>query len=231
MVVAPENSVEAERFIELPLEFPDVTERIRFGIESALDRTLVADDDNIVCVTSLFAKRSDTITRVCVSKVGDSGLYDFFIRSRAEQSVVRNIVKLTIELGKKGQKGKPVGTLFTIGDAGVVMNKSRALSYNPFERSHVHIGDPIIDIMLKEFSRLDGAFVVSDAGKIVSAYRYLEPTVDGVDIPKGLGTRHWAAAAITNETSAITVILSESDRRVRGFKNGTLVFDFDPDQC
>ncbi len=230
VVIASENSMEAERFIEIPIEFTDVAERIRFGIEGAVDQTLIADDDNVVCVTSIFAEGSDTITRVRASEVSNSGLYDFFVRSRAKRSVIRNIVELAIELGKKGQKGEPVGALFTIGDAGRVMNKSRALSHNPFERSHVHIGDPIINIMLKEFSRLDGAFVVSDAGKIASAYRYLEPVVDGVDIPKGLGTRHWAAAAITKETSAITIVLSESDRRVRGFKNGNLVFDLDPDR-
>nr|WP_255767538.1 diadenylate cyclase [Haladaptatus halobius] len=84
--------------------------------------------------------------------------------------------------------------------------------------------------MLKEFSRLDGAFVISDAGKIVSAYRYLEPSIDDLDIPKGLGTRHNAAAAITGETDAVTIVLSEGDSRVRGFKNGDLVFNIDPDQ-
>ena len=50
------------------------------------------------------------------------------------------------------------------------MNSSRSLSYNPFDQFHVHAGDPIVSVMLKEFSRLDGAFVISDAGKIVSTY-------------------------------------------------------------
>ena len=84
--------------------------------------------------------------------------------------------------------------------------------------------------MLKEFSRLDGAFVISDAGKIVSAYQYLEPSIDTLDIPKGLGTRHNAAAAITDETEAVTIVLSEGDSRVRGFKNGDLIFNIDPNQ-
>ncbi|MFB6175704.1 MAG: diadenylate cyclase domain-containing protein, partial [Halobaculum sp.] len=33
VVVAPENEVDAETFVELPLNFQDVRDRIRFGIE------------------------------------------------------------------------------------------------------------------------------------------------------------------------------------------------------
>lgn len=108
------------------------------------------------------------------------------------------------------------------------MNSSRSLSYNPFDQSHVHVGDPLVDVMLKEFSRLDGAFIISDAGKVVSAYQYLEPSITDLEIPKGLGTRHSAAAAITSETDAVTIVLSEGDGHVRGFKNGDLVFNIDP---
>ncbi len=138
--------------------------------------------------------------------------------------------EVAIELGKKGQKGEPVGALFIVGDAGKVMNKSRPLSYNPFEKSHVYVGDPIVNVMLKEFSRLDGAFVISDAGKIVSAYRYLEPSAEGVDIPKGLGARHMAAGAVTRDTTATAVVLSESDGLVRAFKGGELVLEIDPEE-
>jgi DNA integrity scanning protein DisA with diadenylate cyclase activity len=83
--------------------------------------------------------------------------------------------------------------------------------------------------MLKEFSRLDGAFVISDEGKIVSAYRYLEPAAAGIDIPKGLGARHMAAAAITRDTNAVSVVLSESDAMVRAFKRGELILEIDPE--
>jgi DNA integrity scanning protein DisA with diadenylate cyclase activity len=135
-----------------------------------------------------------------------------------------------IDLGTPGQTGAPVGALFVVGDAGKVMNKSRPLSYNPFEKSHVHVGDSIVTVMLKEFSRLDGAFVISDEGKIVSAYRYLEPSAEGVDIPKGLGTRHMAAAAITRDTNAVAIVLSESDGLVRAFKGSELVLELDPEE-
>jgi len=229
VVVAPENTVDADRYVELPIEFDDIAERIRYGVEGALENDHVEEGDALVCVSRVFDDGVDTVSRVRSDAFPRSGVYDLFSNSRAPTDVIRDVLEVVIELGKKGQKGEPVGALFVVGDAGKVMNKSRPLSYNPFEKSHVHVGDPIVNVMLKEFSRLDGAFVISDAGKIVSAYRYLEPNAEGVDIPKGLGTRHMAAGAITRDTNATAVVLSESDSLVRAFKNGELVLELDPE--
>ncbi|MFW5939375.1 MAG: diadenylate cyclase DacZ [Halolamina sp.] len=228
VVVAPENVVDAEQFVELPLEFDNVHDRIRFGVEGAMDRDIVDDGDDVGCVIGIFDDH-DAIVRVRAEESIHSGVYDLFANSRADPGVIRDVFEVVIELGKKGQKGKPVGALFVVGDAGKVMNKSRPLSYNPFEKSHVHVGDPIVNVMLKEFSRLDGAFVISDSGKIVSAYRYLEAGAEGVDIPKGLGTRHMAGAAITRATNATSIVLSESDGMVRAFKGGELILEIDPE--
>ncbi len=229
VVVAPENTVDADTFVELPLEFENVRDRIRFGIEGAMEQSIVEDGDVVAGVVSMFESDLDTIVRVQVQESMRSGIYDLFANSRADPGVIRDVFEVAIELGKKGQKGKPVGALFVVGDAGKVMNKSRPLSYNPFEKSHVHVGDPIVNVMLKEFSRLDGAFVISDSGKIVSAYRYLEPGAEGVDIPKGLGARHMAGGAITRDTNAVSIVLSESDGLVRAFKGGQLLLEIDPE--
>ncbi|NGM67487.1 diadenylate cyclase [Natronolimnobius sp. AArcel1] len=229
IVVGTENDVGAETFVELPLEFSDVSERVRFALEGALGQGVIDDGDDLLCATNIFDDDIDTLSRVRADAGDHTGIYDLFAKSRADPEVVKSVLELVLELGQKGQKGKPVGALFVVGDAGKVMNKSRPLSYNPFEKSHVHVGDPIVNVMLKEFSRLDGAFVISDAGKIVSAYRYLEPSAEGVDIPKGLGTRHMAGAAITRDTNAITIVLSESDGLVRAFKAGELIFEVDPE--
>ncbi len=230
VVVATENDVGAEQFVELPLSFPDLETRVRFGLEGAVDNDHLAEDAVVACAAGVFGGDVDTVARVRATEFAHSGVYHLFVNSRAEPSVVRDVLEVTIELGKKGQKGKQVGALFVVGDAGKVMNKSRPLSYNPFEKSHVHVGDPIVNVMLKEFSRLDGAFVISDAGKIVSAYRYLEPSAEGVDIPKGLGARHMAASAVTRDTNAVAIALSESDGLVRAFQGGELVLELDPEE-
>jgi len=229
IVAGTQNSVGADTFIELPIEFQDVSERVRFGLEGGLEKGILEDGDTLACATSVFGDGIDTISRVRVDGSGELGLYNLFAKSRADPDVIKSVLELAIELGKKGQKGKPVGALFVVGDAGKVMNKSRPLSYNPFEKSHVHVGDPIVNVMLKEFSRLDGAFIISDSGKLVSAYRYLEPSAEGVDIPKGLGARHMAGGAITRDTNAIAIALSESDGMVRAFKAGEIILEVDPE--
>ena len=230
VVVAPQNGLSADPFVELPLEFENVADRIRFGLEGAIEQELIDEGDEVVCATKVFDEEIDSLTRVRVNSFTQSGIYSLFAESRAEPAVIKNVLELAIELGKKGQKGKPVGALFVVGDAGKVMNKSRPLSYNPFEKSHVHVGDTIVGVMLKEFSRLDGAFVISDSGKVVSAYRYLEPAAEGIDIPKGLGARHMAGGAITRDTNAIAIVLSESDGMVRAFKAGEIVLEIDPEE-
>ena len=230
VVVAPENEFDAEQFVELPVEFRDVRDRIRFGIEGAMNQGLLSAGSDVACLLGVFGDTPDTVTRVTVEESMQSGIYELFVDSVADPGVIRDVFEVAIELGKKGQKGKRVGALFVVGDAGKTMNKSRPLSYNPFEKSHVHVGDPIVDVMLKEFSRLDGAFVISDSGKIVSAYRYLEPSAEGIDIPKGLGARHMAAAAITRDTNAVGIVLSESDGLVRAFKGGDLILKLDPEE-
>ena len=228
-VLAAENEQGASRFIEFPLDFSNIQDRIQFGVEAALEADYVDAGDQVMCVADMLGDGLDTFVVLRVPDAAHTGLYDLFIDSRAEPNVIRDVFELAIELGKKGQKGKPVGALFVVGDAGKVMNKSRPLSYNPFDKSHVHVGDPIVNVMLKEFSRLDGAFVISDSGKIVSSYRYLEPAAEGVDIPKGLGARHMAAGAITRDTNAVAIVLSESDGMVRAFKGGTIVCEVDPE--
>ncbi|WP_435068348.1 diadenylate cyclase DacZ [Haloplanus sp. C73] len=232
VVIAAENTVDADAFVELPLDFDNVRDRIKFGIEGAMENEYVTEGDVVACTVSMFGDDvdADSVIRVRVDESIRSGIYALFTDSRAEPGVIRDVFEVAIDLGKKGQKGKPVGALFVVGDAGKVMNKSRPLSYNPFEKSHVHVGDPIVNVMLKEFSRLDGAFIVSDAGKIVSAYRYLEPSAEGVDIPKGLGARHMAGGAITRDTNAIAIVLSESDGMVRAFKGGDLILEIDPEE-
>lgn len=229
IVVGLENKLDSETFVELPLNFKNYQETIQFGLEAAMKQDHISEGDTIVCGTKLFDDEIDTITRLRARDELHTGLYDLFMDSRADPNVIRDVFDVAIDLGNKGQKGKPIGALFVVGDAGTVMNKSRPLSYNPFEKSHVHVGDRVVNLMLKEFSKLDGAFVISDAGKIVSAYRYLEPTADGVDIPKGLGARHMAAAGISKSTHATAIVLSESDGMVRAFKDGELIIELDPE--
>jgi DNA integrity scanning protein DisA with diadenylate cyclase activity len=80
-----------------------------------------------------------------------------------------------------------------------------------------------VEETIKEFSALDGAFVVREDGVVLSAGTQLLPSVAHSQLPGGLGTRHAAAAGITASTKALAVCVSQSTGAVAVFKGGRLV--------
>jgi hypothetical protein len=47
-------------------------------------------------------------------------------------------------------------------------------------------------------------------------------------LSKGLGSRHWSAAAISRKTEAIAVAVSQSSGTVRIFQDGEVVLHIEP---
>ena len=81
---------------------------------------------------------------------------------------------------------------------------------------------------LKEFSVLDGAFVIRQDGIVLCAGRHLSAALDStVDLPRGLGSRHVAAAGITSVTQAVAIVISESTGDVRIFKDGAILMEIE----
>jgi DNA integrity scanning protein DisA with diadenylate cyclase activity len=81
---------------------------------------------------------------------------------------------------------------------------------------------------IKELAQLDGAFVVSNSGVVLSAARYIDASSEDLDLPLGLGSRHVAGASISRQTSAVSVVVSESSL-VRMFDDGELVSEKVPE--
>jgi hypothetical protein len=81
---------------------------------------------------------------------------------------------------------------------------------------------------LKELAQLDGAFVVSDEGVVLSAARYIDAVSNHLELPLGLGSRHVAAASVSSRTDAVAVAVSESST-VRMFDDGELVAEIVPE--
>jgi DNA integrity scanning protein DisA with diadenylate cyclase activity len=159
----------------------------------------------------------------------DNGIYSILSHtSEIDPLVIYYALRIAIQLGKKGREGKPVGTTFIIGDSGDVLRHSTQITYNPFEGSYVEISNKGVISMIKEYSRLDGAFIISGKGKIVAAARYLESGKDDLVLPQGLGARHMSAAWMSKITNALAIVLSESDNMIRIFAKGQLVLELDP---
>jgi DNA integrity scanning protein DisA with diadenylate cyclase activity len=112
-----------------------------------------------------------------------------------------------------------------------VLQSSRPLILDPLyghPDEVKHIADPDVRETLKELAQLDGAFVVSDSGVVLSAARYLDTVSDDLHVPLGLGSRHMAAASVSHRTNAVAVAVSESSM-VRVFDDGELVSEITPE--
>jgi diadenylate cyclase len=148
-----------------------------------------------------------------------------------DPEIVESLIELAVEIAREGREGRRIGTIFTLGDEAAVLERSRSLILNPLEghpESVRHISDPSLRGTIKELAQLDGAFVVSAAGIVLAACRYLDAAATAIDLPLGLGSRHIAAAHISSATRAVGIVVSES-AVVRLFCHGSLIGEIIPE--
>jgi hypothetical protein len=141
-----------------------------------------------------------------------------------EPTVLQSTVELALEIAREGREGRRIGTLFTVGQAEAVLAASRALILDPLAGhapSRTHISDPDLRGTIKELAQLDGAFVISATGTVVAACRYLDASVEQIDLPLGFGSRHLAAASVSQRLGAVAIVVSESGV-VRVFHRGQI---------
>ena len=152
-------------------------------------------------------------------------------RRGVNREVLVQTIALAVEIAREGREGRKIGTLFVVGDSGEVMKNSKPLILDPLQ-GHAdedkHINDPNVRESLKELAQLDGAFVVSNAGVVLSAARYIDAKSDALNVPLGLGSRHMAAASVSRYTDAVAVAVSESSM-VRMFDDGELISEIIPE--
>lgn len=144
---------------------------------------------------------------------------------------LERVTLLAVEIAREGREGRKIGTMFVVSDAENVLRMSKCLILDPLwfhPLEHKRLADLNVRETVKELAQLDGAFVVSDDGVVLSACRYINASSEGVELPLGLGSRHMAAASITKHTNAIAVVVSESSV-VRVFDDGEIVSEIIPE--
>ena len=120
-----------------------------------------------------------------------------------------------------------MGTMFVVGDTDRVLPLTRQLVLNPFKGyppSERNILDYSLEETIKELATLDGAFIIRGDGVVETCGAYIRTaSQEEFELPRGLGTRHHAAAAITAITDSIAVTVSESTGSVTIFRAGRIV--------
>ena len=152
-------------------------------------------------------------------------------KRQVNSEVLKQTISLAVEIAREGREGRKIGTLFVVGDSGAVIKRSKPLILDPLQGhpdEDKQIESPDMRETIKELAQLDGAFLVSNSGVVLSAARYIDAASDNLDLPLGLGSRHMAGASISQQTSAVTVVVSESSM-VRMFDDGELVSEIVPE--
>jgi len=142
----------------------------------------------------------------------------------------RAVMELALELALEGREGRHIGTAFIIGAVENVLRASHQLLLNPFkghDQNDLIITDRGNWETFKEFAQLDGVFVISGEGIVCASGRYLDVDARSVRIQQGLGGRHAASAAITAETDAVAVVVSESGV-IRVYQDGEQIIEIEP---
>ncbi|MBN1578005.1 MAG: diadenylate cyclase [Chitinispirillaceae bacterium] len=207
------------------------TGQIKIGILLALSRNLIGRDDRIVCISGNSKNGTfDTIVAIDVDME-----YEFFFTAAqnivpqdVKPEVLERVIGLAGEIAVEGREGKPLGTIFVLGDTNSVNAHVRQLIINPFRgysEAERNILDPGLDETIKEFSSIDGAFIITGDGIVLSAGSYLKPSaIEEIPaLPGGYGSRHVASAGITACTNALAITISESTGTVTIFRNGVIM--------
>ena len=219
------------------LRLPEATltrmSQLKVGLLLAVMNSLVDLDESVVCLSGVAG--SERLDTLLIANAGRD--YPWFrngniadIQGLFSSREVARILEIALRLAAEGREGKPIGTVLVLGDESKLEPYCRQLVLNPFkghpqrERS---IHNQEFFETIREFSGLDGGFIVSRKGTVLSAGTYFDAGVKKVRLRPGLGARHAAAQSITSVTDAIAFAISASSGTVTVFHEGRPILELD----
>ncbi len=219
------------------LRLPEATltrmSQLKVGLLLAVMNSLVDLDESVVCLSGVAG--SERLDTLLIANAGRD--YPWFrngniadIQGLFSSREVARLLEIALRLAAEGREGKPIGTVLVLGDESKLEPYCRQLVLNPFkghpqrERS-IHHQEFFETI--REFSGLDGGFIVSRKGTVLSAGTYFDAGVKKVRLRPGLGARHAAAQSITSVTDAIAFAISASSGTVTVFHEGRPILELE----
>jgi DNA integrity scanning protein DisA with diadenylate cyclase activity/mannitol/fructose-specific phosphotransferase system IIA component (Ntr-type) len=203
--------------------------QLRSAMLVALTRGVISFNDRICCLGGIAGSNQfDTLVVVDVEREFQTlltGTTDL-LPEDVKPEVLERVIAVATELAVEGREGRPVGCLFVVGDASRVEKLTKPLVLNPFygyKEEDRNILNPFMDETVKEFSSIDGAFVIRGDGVVVSAGSLIQATDNDHALPSGLGSRHAAGAAISVTAQCIAIVVSSSTGQVTLFRRGVML--------
>jgi len=241
VVVAADDPADLEGaeeagLLALPLDLSDapVIERLTQALLRGVAREILTPGDGVVVMYSGFeADALDSISFIRLDEhLGRLTARDLRqLETSVPLETLKTVVDLAVEIGREGREGKAVGTMFVVGDTRRVLSHCQPAGFDPvkgYARSERDLHDPRVREAIKEVGTLDGAFIVSAEGIVEKSAQLVDAPYANLTLSKGLGSRHWAGAAISKMTNAIAVVVSQSSGTVRIFQNGEVMLRIEP---
>jgi diadenylate cyclase len=203
--------------------------QLRSAMLVALTRGIITFTDRVCCVGGMTGSNQfDTLVVVDIEREFQTlltGQTDL-LPADVKPEVLERVIAVATELAVEGREGRSVGCLFVVGDSEKVEKLTKPLVLNPFhgyKEEDRNILNPFMDETVKEFSSIDGAFVIRGDGVVESAGSLIQATDNDHALPSGLGTRHAAAAAISVAVNCISIAVSSSTGQVTLFRRGVML--------
>jgi DNA integrity scanning protein DisA with diadenylate cyclase activity/mannitol/fructose-specific phosphotransferase system IIA component (Ntr-type) len=203
--------------------------QLRSAILVGITRGVLNFTDRVCCLGGIAGSNQlDAVVLVDVGREFQTLLtqHTDLLPDDVKPEVLERVLGIATELAVEGREGRPVGCLFVIGDTARVDKLTKPLVMNPFygyKEEDRNILNPFMDETLKEFSSIDGAFVIRGDGVVMSAGSLIQASDNDRALPGGLGSRHAAAAAISVVTQCIALAVSSSTGQVSLFRRGVML--------
>jgi DNA integrity scanning protein DisA with diadenylate cyclase activity len=232
--VVDELRAEGFEAVALPGQTSGRMDRLKAALVGAVGSGHLTKGENVLCAMTTDQSAIDTLLHLTAGEIDDEESSSMAVTQLASDvpvQLLEVLVDLALRIGREGYEGRPLGSLFVVGDSTPVMEMSHPLTLNPFQgysEAERNLFDPHVRDAVRTFAMLDGAYVVRDDGVVLAAGRHIRVGDSKVDVPLGLGARHTAAASISAETEAIAIVVSQSSGAVRVYQNGKIVLEITP---
>jgi diadenylate cyclase len=218
--------------LEVPQVELDRMGQVKLAALVGISRRLLDLSDTVVFLTGPFRGLIDSLV---VLHLGSE--YELLhatdqpsIDEHIKRTVFQRTLELALHLGSYGREGRRIGAMLVVGDTLEVLSRSEQMILNPFQgypEKKRNILDQRMTETIREFAQLDGAILIRGNGVIESAgTRVMASSRHPVE--SGLGSRHAAAAGITDSTKSVALTVSSSDGTVRIWRAGKLVASLEP---
>ena len=203
--------------------------QLRSAVLIGLTRGIFSNKERLCCVSGiLHSNQFDSITVVDIQREFQTMLMQKseMLPSSVKPEVLERVLGIATELSVEGREGHPVGCLFVLGNSDKISEYTKPLILNPFygyKEEDRNILSPFMDETVKELSSIDGAFIIRGDGVLISAGSLIHAPAYTHNLPSGLGSRHAAAASITQVEDCLCIVVSGSTGQVTLFRRGEML--------